>query len=64
MDSETSGYGDMEFPFGKYKGYMVWEIADSEPSYIEWWLKNVTNAKEFNMKLKKYFKAKFPNGYE
>ena len=64
MDAEISKYGDLEFPFGKYRGHMVWEIADSEPSYIEWWLKNVTHATEFNKSLKAYFKAKFPKGYD
>lgn len=63
MDSETHSYGDLEFPFGKYKGYMLWEVVDSEPSYIDWWLKNVTNHVEFNAKVRKYFKAKLPNGY-
>lgn len=52
---------DREFPFGKYKGYHLWEIADDEPSYFEWWIKNVDN--DFTEYVKEYYKQKFPHGY-
>lgn len=69
MNSETSKLGDLYFSFGQYSSQqgeqeasMIWMVADEDPQYCEWFIKN-TDKSEFRDALEKYFNAKYPKGY-